>query len=222
MMGPVEPAYSRPARTHWNDGTLNDQPSSLVADATSPTAAGRDSELERLAQAMAAGNSDALGEIYDLTVGKVHALVRAIVRDSHDAEEVTCDVYTKAWQSAASYDHTRSSFMTWLMMLARSRCLDLLRQRKVRERVFTSDESAAENAVSGEVDAVDLLQRLQAGSAMRMALEGLAPVRRQILSLAFFQDLSQPEIAAALGLPLGTVKSHMRRALMALREVVEP
>jgi len=201
---------------------LNDQPPSPVAGAVGPAAVGRDPELERLAQAMAAGNSGALGEIYDLTVGKVHALVRAIVRDSHDAEEITCDVYTKAWQAAASYDRARSSFMTWLLMLARSRSLDLLRQRKVRERVFTTDESAAENAASGDVDAADLLQRMQTGSAMRVALEGLTPVRRQILSLAFFQDLSHPEIAAALGLPLGTVKSHMRRALMALREVVEP
>jgi RNA polymerase sigma-70 factor, ECF subfamily len=200
---------------------LNDQSPSPVADAASPAAVGRDTELERLAQVMAAGNSAALGQIYDLTVGKVHALVRAIVRDSHDAEEVTCDVYAKAWQAAASYDHTRSSFMTWLLMLARSRCLDLLRQRNVRARIFISDEAASENARSGEADAADLLHQLQAGSAVRAALERLSPVRRQILSLAFFQDLSQQEIAAALELPLGTVKSHMRRALLALREVME-
>lgn len=84
---------------------------------------------EDFARAVAAGDTAALADLYDSTVAKVHALVKAIVRNPADAEEVTCDVYTQAWQTAVHFDPARGSVMAWLMNIARSRALDCLRRQ---------------------------------------------------------------------------------------------
>jgi RNA polymerase sigma-70 factor (ECF subfamily) len=173
---------------------------------------------EELTCAIGAGDTAALAELYDSTVAKVHALVKAIVLNPADAEEVTCDVYTQVWHTAAQFDSSRGAVMTWLMSIARSRALDCLRRQRARTRLF--------DAQSPQVDAPDTAEHLspewmlnlfQAHSAVRTALEQLPPDRRRLVGLAFFDDLSHSEIAELTGLPLGTVKSHLRRAIHSLR-----
>ncbi len=168
--------------------------------------------------AVAAGDTAALSELYDSTVAKVHALVRAIIRNPADAEEVTCDVYAEAWRTASRFDPSRGSVMTWLLTIARSRSIDCLRRQRGRARLF--DEQCPQEDFPDAAEYVSperMLNLFQSRSVVRAALEQLPPERRRLVALAFFEDLSHAEIAEATGLPLGTVKSHLRRAIHSLR-----
>jgi RNA polymerase sigma-70 factor (ECF subfamily) len=170
--------------------------------------------------AVARGDQDALSDLYDATVAKVHGLVKAIVQNTADAEEVTCDVYTQAWQTAAKYDSTRGYVLSWLMSIARSRALDCLRRQRGRQRVFSdvSPNSLEPVGVADENASPDrMLSAFESRSVVRSALEQLPAERRRLICLAFFEDLSHSEIAEVTGLPMGTIKSHLRRAMHSLR-----
>jgi RNA polymerase sigma-70 factor, ECF subfamily len=168
--------------------------------------------------AVAAGDTAALTELYDSTVAKVHALVRAIVRNPADAEEVTCDVYTVAWRTASHFDPSRGSVMAWLLTIARYRSIDCLRRQRGRGRLF--DEQCPQDDLPDDAEYVSperMLNLFQSRSVVRTALEQLSPERRRLVGLAFFEGLSHAEIVEKTGLPMGTVKSHLRRAMQSLR-----
>lgn len=176
-------------------------------------------DLARLVGEMSRGDERALEQLYDATVGKLYALASSILRRVEDAEEVVCATYTHAWANSSSYNLSRGSVLGWLLMLCRSRALDRLRQLRlagVAVDVAVLGDMQAENAQPD-----DLLSFMQQNSRVRAALAGLAPDRRQLVSLAFFTGMSHQEIAAATGIPLGTVKSHLRRALVQLRDELE-
>ena len=178
-------------------------------------------ELDVLVRAMVAGDQQALSSIYEQTVGQIFAIVRSVLRSKEDAEEVVCDVYTHAWQKAASFDASRGSVMAWLAIMARNRAIDRLRQRRNHVSLDDADNRALYESLSGEARGpAELLALFQQGSAVHRALAGLTPQRRHLLGLAFFQDMTHEEIAQAVGMPLGTVKSHVRRALGALQSAL--
>ena len=174
--------------------------------------------LGSLIPAMRRGEERALEQLYDATVGKLFALAVAILRNVDDAEEVVCSTYAYAWSSAASYSTERGAVLGWLLMLCRSRALDRLRQRREADR--SVDISALQLEDEGPAPD-DLLQHMQQRSRIHAALETLTPEQRRLLSLAFFSGMSHQEISAATQKPLGTVKSHLRRALAQLREELE-
>ena len=177
--------------------------------------------LERLILRMADGDQTALSAVYAQTVGQVFAIAVSVLRSKEDAEEVACDVYSHAWHRARTYDAGRGSVMAWLAVIARNKAIDRLRQRRnhlslddVRQQALA--ESLAEEAAGPE----EGLALFESGTLVHRAMESLAPQRRLLLGLAFFRGLSHQEIADALGMPLGTVKSHVRRALSALHCVL--
>jgi len=181
-----------------------------------------DHRLESLVTAMAAGDSSALSGIYAATVSQVFAIARCVLRSREDAEEIVCDVYSHAWATAQNYDARRGSVMAWLAIMTRNRSVDRLRQRRALVSLDASDNAAlADSLVSAAAGPDEILASFQSGSDVHAALATLSPLRRRLLGLAFFQDLSHAQIAAALGLPLGTVKSHLRRALAALQTALE-
>jgi RNA polymerase sigma factor (sigma-70 family) len=174
--------------------------------------------LGALIGAVAAGDQDALSNLYELTVARVFAIARSIVDCKEDAEEIVCDVYLHVWQQAREYDAARGNVMAWLTIMARNRAIDRIRKR--RNTVSLDDElqPGLTASLAGEDTAPDqILAQFQAGSAVHRALGSLTPLRRRLLGLAFFRGLSHREIAEALGLPLGTVKSHVRRSLAELQ-----
>ena len=176
-----------------------------------------DAELVSLVQAVVARNEAALTRLYDLTVGRVYSLAYALTRNSADAEEVVGDVYLRVWQRAGQYQESRGTVLAWLLINCRSLALDLLRRRRRQE---AGQEQLALQEVVG-VDAAasaeDLLAPVQEGTRMHQALSALSAIQRQLIALAFFRDMSHQAIAAAVQLPLGTVKSHIRRSLRVLR-----
>jgi RNA polymerase sigma factor (sigma-70 family) len=177
-------------------------------------------KLAALVEQMRIGQERALEELYDATVGKLYALASAILRSAEDTEEVVCETYAYAWANASRFDATRANPLGWLLMLCRSRALDRLRQRRATASAL--DIAAASETDSSSTDQpFDILSLMQQRSSVHAALSQLTPERRHLVSLAFLQGLSHQEIADVTRLPLGTVKSHVRRALTQLREALE-
>lgn len=177
-------------------------------------------DLAALVERMRNGQERALEELYDATVGKLYALALAILRSAEDTEEIVCETYAYAWANAARFDASRANALGWLLMLCRSRALDRLRQR--RGTANPLDVAAlAEAKYAGGDQPFDMLSLMQQRSRVYAALSQLTPERRYLVSLAFLRGLSHQEIADTAQLPLGTVKSHVRRALVQLREALE-
>lgn len=179
----------------------------------------RTQDLSAFIDGILLGNEHALEELYEATVGKVYALAFAILRKTEDAEDIVCMTYAYVWTDASRYDAGRGSVLGWLLMLCRSRALDRLRQRRMNR--WVSEPADLDNLVTEDDRPDDILGLMQRHSAVRAALGKLAPTRRHLVSLAFLQGMSHQEIAAATGLALGTVKSHLRRALTQLRRELE-
>jgi len=166
--------------------------------------------------AMRQGNERALEQLYDATVGKLYALAMAILKSPEEAEEIVCSTYAWVWANAAGFDPARGPVLGWLVTVCRSRCLDRLRQLKTRG--IQVDIDAIADLASPDEQPDDLLSLLQNHSRIHAAMAKLTELRRQLVGMAFLQGLTHQEIAARTGMALGTVKSHVRRALVQLRE----
>jgi RNA polymerase sigma-70 factor, ECF subfamily len=174
--------------------------------------------LEELVLAMARGDEGALSRIYQSTFAEVSAIARCMLRCKEDAEEIVLDVYACAWERARAYDAKRGTVMAWLTVMARNRAIDRLRQR--RQSLSLDDEqneALAASLVTYAPSPEQLLNQFESGVAVHGALGRLSGQRRRLLGMAFFEGLSHQEIADAEGLPLGTVKSHVRRSLAKLK-----
>lgn len=166
---------------------------------------------------MAGGDADALAELYDRYAGLLLALTRRILGPAGEAEEALQEAFLQAWHQAGRYEPGRSSVSTWLLLIARTRALDRLRSRGARER--TALAAAAEPAAPDTSSRVDdhVLHR-ERRARVQHALADLPEEQRRVLELAFYEGLSQSEIATRTGAPLGTVKT---RALLAMRKLRE-
>ncbi|MEP7154623.1 MAG: sigma-70 family RNA polymerase sigma factor [Betaproteobacteria bacterium] len=164
----------------------------------------------------------ALARLYDLTVSRVYAIALRIVRHADMAGEVVSDVYMQVWRDAHRYDDERGKVLAWLLVIARSRSLDFLRRQ---DEAFSHPDPHAlvseSESETRKCNPQDLLEATQAGSAVRAAMLRLSPLQRQLLSLAFFRGLTHTEIVEHSGIPLGSVKTHIRRALAILRNTLE-
>ena len=166
-----------------------------------------------------AGDSQALAALYDESRTLIYGLTLRILGNSAEAEEVTLEIYLRVWQSADSFDPGRGDAVSWLVLLARSRAIDRLRGRSHRQRQRELPLEAlaglsTRNQGSPEESAW-LGERRQ---IIRAALATLPAEQRRAIELVFYMGLTHVELAAHLGLPLGTVKTHLRRGLLKLRE----
>lgn len=202
------------------DGASSRTPAAPRQPASSPDAAklAEQARFESLIRRMNRGDEAALATLYDATAGRVYGFALRILGNPAAAEEVASDVFLQAWKDAGRYDAGRARVLTWLLMICRSRALDRLRARP--PEIPTESPEALVTELPGDGSPQDLLEATESGSAVRAAIERLTPVQRQLIGLAFFRGLSHQEIAAHVQLPLGTVKSHLRRALEALRVVL--
>jgi RNA polymerase sigma-70 factor (ECF subfamily) len=169
----------------------------------------------RLLDRIAARDADALGEMYDRHSRLLHGLVRQILRDSSEAEEVLQEVFLQVWNRAETYDAGLGSPIGWLVRVARNRAIDRLRANSVRLRSLEAPflrpvESPEAHAAMTEE------QRL-----LVRALDSLSPKDRQLLEQAYFLGFTQSELADRFSLPLGTVKTRMRAALAVLRRELQ-
>lgn len=172
--------------------------------------------LAQLIQRMAQGDEAALARLYDLTLSRVYALAFRIAGRHELAEEVCVETYWQTWREAVRYDAARGQPLAWLMVMVRSRALDTLR-RLDRAVSCPDPETYLDGESSPDASPLDRLMASEAAGALGRALAALTPVQRQMVGLAFYKDQSHQEISEQTGLPLGTVKSHLKRAQDALR-----
>lgn len=159
----------------------------------------------------------ALGTLYDAMVEQVYGLALRILKQPTSAEEVVQDTFWQVWRQAPRFDPERGTVKAWVLTIARSRALDLLRQWDSDLTDLEPEEWAAIEGPGGQAP-IDLLAATQQGHRVHAALAALDPVPRQLVSLAFLRGLSHEDIALCSGLPLGTVKSHIRRALLGMQQ----
>jgi len=174
-----------------------------------------------LLRRMQRGDESALETLYARYGGLVYALALRIVGDRELAREVLQDTFLRSWGGSEAYDPGRGRVPWWLMGIARNRAVDLLRSRphQARLREGTPLPAAPPASESGRPDTADAVVLRQ---AVVTALQGLSPVQRQAIELAYYGGLTQAEIARALGEPLGTVKSRTREAMERLRGLLWP
>lgn len=172
--------------------------------------------LAQLIRRMADGDEAALARLYDLTLAHVHALALRIAGRRDLAEEVCVETFWQAWREAGRYDPARGQPLAWLMIMVRTRALDALR-RQDRAAACSNPEMYLDEACCPVGSPLDRLMASESANALGQALARLTAVQRQMIGLAFYRDLSHQEISDQTGLPLGTVKSHLKRAQDALR-----
>jgi RNA polymerase sigma-70 factor (ECF subfamily) len=179
-----------------------------------PAASGPE-DTHALIAAIAQGDRAAFARFYDAFSGRAFGLIRRVLRDPSSAEEVLQEVFWQIWQDAAQYDPSRGTPEAWLLVRARTRAIDKLRSMRRRERTFVApvDEAVARPAQPPRNAASAAEDR----GLVEGALGGLPEPQRRVIELAFFEGLTQTEIAARLGEPLGTVKTRARLALERLR-----
>ncbi len=160
-------------------------------------------------------NEAALSRLYDQTINSVYGLALRVTGQAEEAEEVVSDVYFQVWEQAHRYQTEKGSIMTWILTICRSRAIDHLRKRQQSSpELYASDQP---DLIAVLADPEYLLSNIQQHSLIHQALQKLSSIQRQLLSLAFFRGMTYQEIADTINMPLGTVKSHIRRSLIELK-----
>ena len=179
-----------------------------------------DAQLSVWIGAIAEHDERALAALYDATMTRVFGIALRIVRRHTLAEEVLEDTFFQVWRQASRFDPKRGRAITWLLSMARSRAIDCLR-REARFQHDTLDEQALLDLPHHGTAVDELLVTARQHADLHRALTLLSAQPRQLVAMAFLQGLSHDEIASQTLLPLGTVKSQIRRALILLREVLD-
>jgi RNA polymerase sigma-70 factor, ECF subfamily len=174
---------------------------------------------------MAQAQTEALGELYDRYGRLVYTVAINVVWDAETAEEITQDVFMRAWEGAHSYRSDLAKVSSWLVSITRHRAIDELRRRGGRPENFRADwpEDIGQDQMNGmpvlenpEGEVETILESRD----IQHAIAGLPQDQRVVLNLAFFKGYSHSQIAEFLGEPLGTIKSRVRLAMLKLRDVL--
>jgi len=174
------------------------------------------SDVELL-HAVARGDEAALARLYDAYRVILFGLLVRILNSREEAEDILQDVFIQVWRRAKDYDEKRGRPFTWLVTLARSRAIDRLRQLGARQRLATG---AAQEQTETVSDALTDTIRVAQRETVQQALAELPEEQRNTLMLAYFEGLTQSEIAAKLKAPLGTIKTRMRSGMIKLRALL--
>jgi RNA polymerase sigma factor (sigma-70 family) len=174
-----------------------------------------DDDLTSVIDAFVAGDEQALADIYGRWSSLVYSVALRSLGNVTDAEEVTQKVFTGAWTSRHTFDPTRAKLPAWLIGITRNKIADAHAVRSKQAQLRTQMVQVAQ--VNDKIEPADLADRLMLADEMSR----LAAVPQQVLRMAFYDDLTHAQIAERMGLPAGTVKSHIRRSLLKLRERLE-
>ncbi|MCU1438466.1 MAG: polymerase subunit sigma [Naasia sp.] len=180
------------------------------------TAAQRAATDEDLLARVRAGDQGAFADLYDRTASRVLGLVRRVLVDPAQSEEVAQEVFLEVWQSAARFDPNRGSATTWILTMAHRRAIDRIRSSQAGRdrdlRIGVRDFARDYDDVAEKAEI-----RLENERVVR-AMDRLSDAQRQAISLAYYGGLTQTEIADRLGVPLGTVKTRLRDGMIRLRD----
>ncbi|MES9991161.1 MAG: sigma-70 family RNA polymerase sigma factor [Candidatus Thiodiazotropha sp.] len=175
----------------------------------------RDQRLRELLSACALNDRKAFAEIYQIASPALYGIVLRILKREAWAEECLQEAFIKVWNNAESYRGHLAAPMTWMTTIARNQALDQL--RRYRREVLESEGTYIAEEIDTEPLPLDRLTHSEEGSRLKVCLEQLNEKERQVISLAYFRGLTQSELASQIDMPLGTVKTQMRRGLAQLR-----
>jgi RNA polymerase sigma-70 factor (ECF subfamily) len=189
----------------------------------------RSHDLARLLARTGLGDRAAFATLYERTSPHLFTVVLRIQRDRAQAEDILQEVYVNVWRAARSFDAAHSQPLTWLTAIARNRAIDSLRRVQTRPQVHSGLGDLADDGEDDVYDTVadpgpgplELLSAASETRALERCMQALSSLQRQSLALAFFQGLSHAEVAEQLRQPLGSVKSWVRRALLALKDCLQ-
>lgn len=169
----------------------------------------------------ASGDGAALGWLYDRHARVVYSLALRVLADESDAEDVVQEVFAQAWRQASRYDASRGPVVAWLLTMTRTRAIDRIRARRARPDTGAAqvDDRMPDLALS-LADPGEAIDAAKDALRIRTALKELPILQRMAIELAFFEGLTQSEVAARLEQPLGTVKTRIRLGLLKLRDAL--
>lgn len=167
---------------------------------------------------VAVGDPGALAELYDRLAGLLFSNAFHILADRREAEEVVQDVFIQVWNKAATFDRDLGNPLGWILGITRNRCIDRLRSRQRRARLF--DESVEQTEVALKTPSPQAAQHLDADelATVHRAVKELPGDHQQAIAMAFFGGMTHQEIADELTVPLGTVKARIRRGMLKLHD----
>ena len=169
------------------------------------------------------GDRQSFEQFYERYCGILFSTALRVLNDPTDAEDVTQDVFVMIWNKAGMYDSSRGKPLTWAVTMTRNKAIDRLRSL---QRRFRLKEEAGKEAECGDViherRPVDEVDTAETNQLVRTAVNKLSGDQRQVIEMAYFQGLTQNEIADKLKEPLGTVKARIRRGMIKLRKLVGP
>ena len=174
-------------------------------------------ELAALFPAIASGDRRAFARLYERTSAKLYGVALRILKSESEAEEVLQDVYVSVWRNAGRFQIERASPITWLAVLARNRSIDRIRGRK--PAAASLDEAG--DPASSDLDALQILEQADDRKRLDGCLDQLDQAPRQAILSAFLDGATHSQIATREDVPLGTMKSRIRRALITLRMCLE-
>lgn len=188
-----------------------------------------DDELDALMARVRLGDRGAFAALYRRTRARLFGVVLRIQKDKTLAEDILQDVYVNVWRAAGSFDAARGPALTWLVAIARNRAIDGLRARAVDVPTISAtadggDDNSGElwDQVASEAEGpAEQLARSDDARQLARCMRGLTAEQRQSLALAYFEGFSHGEIAVHMAQPLGTVKSWVRRGLLALQRCLQ-
>ena len=187
------------------------EPSSLPTGApTSGAPVGPD--LADLLRASARGDQVAFAQLYDATAARVHGMALRVVRDPAQAEEVTQEAYLEIWRTAARFDPSRGSALSWLLTLTHRKAVDRVRSAEAASRRDTTYHQQNQ-PIDHDVTSLEARR-------VRGALASLTAVQREAVELAYFGGYTHTEVATMLQLPVGTAKTRIRDGLIRLRDAM--
>jgi RNA polymerase sigma-70 factor (ECF subfamily) len=163
---------------------------------------------------VARGDADAFDAVYDQVAASVFGVVRRVVRDPAQSEEVTQEVLLEVWRNAAKFDPVRGSATAWVMTLAHRRAID--RVRSVQKESERERRTAAADVPFDEV--VEAVESSLERERVRRCLGSLTELQRESVTLAYYGGYTYDQVASLLGVPAGTIKTRMRDALIRLRD----
>jgi RNA polymerase sigma factor (sigma-70 family) len=183
-------------------------------------AAAASAQLSAALARVAAGDRAALEIVYRDTSAKLFGVCIRILADRQEAEDVLQEVYITVWHKAAAFDAARASPITWLVAIARNRAIDRLRSGRIRRGAEPIE--AANDVGDPSPGAAALFEAAQDHARLAACLEELEERQKAAIREAFLDGLTYEELAARMGVPLGTMKSWIRRGLLKLRACLEP
>ncbi|WP_320783522.1 sigma-70 family RNA polymerase sigma factor [Streptomyces sp. CRN 30] len=176
----------------------------------------RQPDLQALMQAVSCGDSDAFAALYDAVAAPVLGVVRAVLRDVAQSEEVAQEVLVEVWRTASRYRPERGTVVNWVLTLAHRRAID--RVRSVEAAVARDHKAALLDQVPEYDEVTEQVENRLEREQVRRCLRSLTELQRQSVTLAYYRGLTYREVAAQLAVPLGTVKTRLRDGLIRLRD----